>query len=234
MIDYVQSEVAPSALGEICRRIADMSEEARSFVDGRQSLAKSLDVLTGHRLHQDAVLLLAHALTEQEAVWWACRCLRDSGEGDAASQAALQAVERWVTDPCEEHRRAGYQAAEAAGFGTAAGCLAFAIWSECDAAPDALPGQQPKGERTAPMVAKAVLMAAVIDGRGEIIQDAEVILGRLARDIQLGIAVADGSDRWPERPLQPQAGTQPQPDQPPRPPVPPVEKRPTPKMLDWD
>lgn len=223
-------------LSEICHRIADMGEEARSYVDDRQSLARFLDVLIRHRLHRDGVLLLAHALSEQEAVWWACRCMRASGEGDTVRQAALGAVGRWVSDPSEEHRLAGYPAAEAAGFGTPVGCLSFAIWSECGAAPDALPGQKPKGERTAPLVAKAVLMAAVIDDRSEIIQDADVVFGRLTRDIQLGIAVADGTDRWPDPPPRPQPHPEPrtQPAHTPRPIAPPVQKKPPRPMFDWD
>jgi hypothetical protein len=101
----------------------------------------------------DALRVVACALPPREGVWWAWLAARHAvhaaqARADAARQqpadgpaavppplppsaaqhAALAAVERWITHPADEQRRAAWDAAQEAGMDTAAGCVAAAAF----------------------------------------------------------------------------------------------------------
>jgi hypothetical protein len=93
--------------------------------------------------------LVASALPPREGVWWAWVAARHAlltrqaapPPGDAAAaplgtprpptaaeHAALAAVERWIAEPTDEHRRAAWTAGQAAGLETAVGGAAGAAY----------------------------------------------------------------------------------------------------------
>src|SRR6056297_369334 len=78
----------------------------------------------------DAVKLLALALPRRDAVWWACRCCRESLSEDEppANVSALEAAERWAAEPSENHRRSSHAAADASGLEAPGGCAAMAAF----------------------------------------------------------------------------------------------------------
>ena len=205
--ETLEKSMAPyqASTSMTCSRVADMGKEARAIGQDHLAPAHFLNELLDKKLLRDAVLFLAHALPEREALWWACRTIREqAGPGlERHVASAIFAAERWTSDPSEMHRLAAYPTAEAAGFGTPPGCLAFTVWSESDTAPDELPGNPPKGQRTAPLVAKTILLAAVTAEDGELIKDPARMIQRLEKFLRIGVEVANGTDRWPD----PRGGT---------------------------
>jgi hypothetical protein len=97
----------------------------------------------------EALRLAACALPPREGVWWAWVAARHalamrqatpasdpaapggaaaSRPPSAAEQAALDAVERWIVAPTDEHRRAAWGAGQDAGLETAVGGVAAAAF----------------------------------------------------------------------------------------------------------
>ena len=62
----------------------------------------------------DAIKVMSRALPPREAVWWACVCARQmEGFVDNKSElAALEAAEKWVFKPTDEHRQAAFKRAQ--------------------------------------------------------------------------------------------------------------------------
>jgi hypothetical protein len=129
-------------------------------------------------------------MPKREAVWWASKCARIAA-GPPPSLAAADAlgwVERWVTEPTEEHRRAASAAAARAGVGTPAGLTAMAaFWSSGSLAPAGLPEVPPGETFTARGVAGAILLAGVL-------AEPENAPARYQRYLDIGLAIADGVD----------------------------------------
>src|SRR5262249_58763217 len=98
--------------------------EAGALLSAAHSPGEFVALLAEQGHATDAARFAAFALPRRAAVWWACLCVRQALSQDAATPAreALHAAERWVVEPSERHRRAALRAAEAAEFGTAAGC----------------------------------------------------------------------------------------------------------------
>ena len=72
--------------------------------------------LTDAELSPDAIKYLAHTLGAGKCIEWSLACIRSLAPSPAASEheAALQAVERWLADPTDAHRRACKTAGEEA------------------------------------------------------------------------------------------------------------------------
>src|SRR3954447_5173478 len=67
--------------------------------------------LSAQHKFEDAITFSAYLLPRREAVWWACRSVRASLCGIAASRARpISAAEAWVYDPCDENRRTALEA----------------------------------------------------------------------------------------------------------------------------
>lgn len=201
---------------DVCRRFR-LSDAAAALLRDGLSPRQFLDLLVQEKHFPDSVRFLAHALPKREAVWWGYLCAR-SGSGAVAPKklAALEAAQKWVTEPTEEHRRACLPAAEAADFGTPAGCVAVAaFWSGGSLAPPELPVVPPKDELTPGAVANAILLAAVIS-------EPEKALEKYAHFLALGRDVAAGTNVWPET-------TTPPPPTQPAPPTPHDPRRPAPR-----
>lgn len=112
----------------------------------------------------DAVRVVAYALPKREAIWWAWYCARKSAPADPPPpvRTALDATERWIAQPTEEHRRIMMAIAEHADVGTPAGCTALAVFfSGGSIAPPEAPPVPPGDFVTAQLVAGAVTLASV-------------------------------------------------------------------------
>jgi hypothetical protein len=141
---------APSAgldqpAAEVCGRFP-LGDAARSLLQKEQKTRAFLPALVEAKHFIDAVKVLAHALPKREGVWWACQCCRQDPAVVKApqAQAALEAAERWAADPSEDNRRAASATAEAAGFGTPAGCASVAaFWSGGSLGPPTCPSFLP-------------------------------------------------------------------------------------------
>jgi hypothetical protein len=161
-----------------------------SDVDRQQRL----DQLIAAAEFPEAIRFLAHELPKREAVWWACLCVRKAAGADppAPLAEALRAAEAWVADPTEENRRLARPAAEAAGYGTAAGCAAAAaFWSGGSLAPPDLPPVAPGEHLTAHGAASAVMLAAVAS-------EPETAPDKSREFLRLGLEVAEGAHPWPQ------------------------------------
>jgi uncharacterized protein DUF6931 len=172
--------------------VADLGDEARTLLDGAPAPKDFLARLVARALHADAVRFLAHALPRRECVWWAWVCARKAA-GDAPPQAiknALDATERWIVQPSEEHRRQALVFGEAADFGTPAGCAALAAFmtSGSLAPPDA-PVVPPGEFLTAKAVSGSVTLAAVAG-------DPDHAVEKFNDFVNLGIEVAERTKLW--------------------------------------
>jgi hypothetical protein len=174
---------------------AELDEEARKLLTPTIAPRGLVQAMLERDLHADAVRFLAHALPRREAVWWAWVCARRAA-GDAPPpqiRAALDATERWIREPSDEHRRAAMQRAEAADFGTAAGCAALAAFLSGDnLAPPNVEQRVPPGEfMAAKAIAGAIVLAAVA-------QEPEKAPEKFQAFIQQGLDVVNRIKLWPE------------------------------------
>ncbi len=209
MAESKQDSITIATAAEVCRDVL-LGEEAASLLDGQQTPRQFLGLLIERELYTDAARFLARALPKREAVWWACRCARmvssaAPGPGSSPVAEALDAAERWVADPSEENRRASAEAAGRAGVETPAGCAAMAaFWSGGSLAPPDLPEVPPAEFLTARGVAGAVLLAGVIT-------EPHKAPERYQQYLKLGLAVADGRERWNEAGAKPEPAAKPSP-----------------------
>ena len=145
---------------------AELSDAARALLVDGLAPARFLDALVSEKLFLDAIRFLATALPAREAVLWASKSAREvHGEApSAAIEAAIQAAERWASEPDEPNRREAEKAARVAGANTPAGCASLAaFWSGGSLAPESSPGVvPPPSHLTARGVTAAVMLAAVI------------------------------------------------------------------------
>jgi hypothetical protein len=111
---------------------------------------------------RDAVAYCAYLLPRQEAVWWACLCIRHADTARSAEeQAALQAAEIWVQNPSEESRREAMREGTRGNRDCAATWAALAAaWSGGNFFESQDRTAQPPRAATAKSVLGAVLYAA--------------------------------------------------------------------------
>jgi hypothetical protein len=150
--------------------------------------------LMEQEMYADAIRFLAHALPKREAIWWAYVCANQAMDPKPAESAfaALGLARAWVIDPTETHRRAALSVAEAAEFGTPAGCTALAIFfSGGSLAPPQLAEVPPAEHLTANMVANALILSGVFN-------QPEKSPQKYAAFLQTGLDVASGQEVWPE------------------------------------
>ncbi len=143
-----------------------LSDAAKTLLAPTLTPRQFFDLLAAHPpLAEDAIRFLAVALPKREAVGWGLACVRVALPTPSPVAAkALAAVEAWVKEPSEAHRRACAGAAEATGYDTATGCLAnAAFWSGGSLSAPHLPAVPPPENLTATGVTAALLLAAVTD-----------------------------------------------------------------------
>jgi hypothetical protein len=160
----------PQPAGPSARPLAEvielcpLSDEAKPLLREGLTLLPYLHQLMGNKLYPDAIHLVAYAVPVREGISWACGCARSVAgtEPPAEVEAALQATEKWTAEPGEEKRRAALPAAEAAGFGTPAGCVALAAFcSGGSLSPAEFPPVLPPADVAPQTIANAVLLAGV-------------------------------------------------------------------------
>lgn len=166
---------APPAAPKSGRLAADvarpltLSEPATKLLAPDMKPRQFFDALAAApALADDAIRFLAAALPKREAVWWGVLCVKDAiPKPPPEAGKAIAAAESWVKDQSEANRRAAEAAAELAGYGTPAGCLAAAaFWSGGSLAPPHLAAVPPKDELTGTAVAGALLLASIASPAG--------------------------------------------------------------------
>jgi hypothetical protein len=144
--------------------LAEVGDEAAALVRPELHPRDYVALLLEKKLYPDAVRFLAHALPKREAVWWGWVCARRAAGDNPPPKikACLEATEKWIAQPTEEHRRAAMAAAETAELGTAAGCAGLgAFFSGGSLAPPDAPAVPPGEYLTAKAISGAVIFAAV-------------------------------------------------------------------------
>lgn len=125
-----------------------------------------LEALSESEQWTEAIKFLTQALPKPEAISWASHCVRNGSVVDLApaALAALEATEQWLANPTDDRRRAAHAAAEAAGLGTPAGCVALSVFfSGGSLGPKTLEHPiPPADDLTGKALAGALLLAAVI------------------------------------------------------------------------
>ena len=177
---------------ELCA-VSDLGDDARAMLAGNVPAPRAyLALLLERELHADAIRFIAHALPRREAVWWAWVCARKvaGAEPPPAIKAALDATERWIVQPTEEHRRQALHFGEAADFGTPAGCAALAAFMSAGSlAPPNAPPVPPDEFMTAKAVAGSVTLAAVT-------VEPERAAEKFVEFAKVGLEVADRTKLW--------------------------------------
>ena len=144
--------------------VAELGEEAMALLRPDLHPLDFVALLMEKALFPDAVRFIAHALPKREAVWWGWVCARRAA-GDNPHpkiKASLDATEKWIAQPTEEHRRSAMAAAQKAEVGTAAGCAGLAaFFSGGSLAPPEAPVVPPGEFLAAKAVSGAVIFAAV-------------------------------------------------------------------------
>ncbi|AMV28387.1 hypothetical protein VT84_28545 [Gemmata sp. SH-PL17] len=150
---------------DIAKTLA-LSEPAKALINPAHTPRQFFDVLAAQpELAEDAIRFLAAALPKRESVWWALGCVRAAFPKPVPEVTrAIATADAWVKEPTEANRRACGDAASAANYGTAPGCLAAsAFWSGGSLAPPHLAVVPPRDDLTATAVAAAILLAATVD-----------------------------------------------------------------------
>ena len=151
--------------------------------------------LVEQKLFVDAVRFVAFALPRREAVWWAWVCARKAAgaEPPPKIKASLDATEKWIVQPTDEHRRSAMTAAETAGFGTPAGCAGLAAFMSAGSiAPTNVQTVPPPELMTGTAVAGSVTLSGVIT-------EPEKAEEKYAEYIRIGLEVADRTKLWPSK-----------------------------------
>ena len=148
---------------DICA-VSDLGDDARALLLEQHTPKQFFHLLLDKGHFHDAVRFLAHSLPKREAVWWAWVCARRAAGPEPAPKikASLDATEKWIAQPNDEHRRAAMKAAEAAEFKTPAGCAGLAaFFSGGSLAPPEAPPVPPGEHLAGKAVSGAVIFAAV-------------------------------------------------------------------------
>ncbi len=186
-------------LGDVCQA-AELSDEALALLadgtDGRGYVER----LAAQGNYVDAIRVLAHALPQRPAVWWAWYCARHAhGESPPAPvEAALEATKRWIAEPVDKYRREAMRWAREVEFRTPAGCAGLAAFFCGDSIgpPDRDP-VPPEEYTAAKVISGCISLAAVF-------REPEKAVDRFQEFLKQGLEVAEKTRLWvpTERPPQ--------------------------------
>ena len=113
---------------------ATLPDDLAPVVAAADTPGALVDALLGQARSIEAVRCVASALPPREGVWWAwsnAKLTAQALHGAALPpllKMCLDAVERWVSAPTDEHRRSAWSAGDALGTSTAAGAAAAAVF----------------------------------------------------------------------------------------------------------
>jgi hypothetical protein len=123
-----------------------------------------------------AIRLIAAVLPTRESIWWAWVSARyatqmDGGKAPSAKEhVTLSAVEQWIVRPDDAARRGAWDAGEKSGLDTPIGLVSMAVFlSGTTIAPASVPPVPPPPGVAMPIVAGAILLAAVSNTKPELI-----------------------------------------------------------------
>ncbi len=211
------------------KTLADLADVAQLGDEGKQLLKPAhtphqyLAVLTDAGQHADAIRLVAHALPRREGVWWAWATAKKASGATAAPpiKAALDATERWISQPTEENRRTAMARAEAVGFDTPAGCAALAAFlsGPTVAPPHIEQAVPPPDYAAAQAITGAILISAVAT-------EPDKATDKMLAALTQGLEVIAKIKLWP--------GSEPAKLAAPAPPAPPPPAPPPPKPKTWE
>jgi hypothetical protein len=144
---------------------ARVPDDAKPLVANAADGAALVQTLTSNAMQAEAMRVIAAALPPREGVWWAWVSARHASQAGAtatpAVTAALAAVERWISNPDDDSRRAAWAAGERAGLETAAGCTAAAVFfTSGSVAPADVAAVPPPAGVDRMLVGNAVALAA--------------------------------------------------------------------------
>ena len=134
----------------------------------------------------EVVRLMTALLPPREGAWWGWVSVRHAAQGGAppataAMHAVMAAVERWIGQPDDEHRRAVWDAANAAGLDSAIGMVGAAVFlSIGSVAPAGVSAVPPPPGAAPALLAGAILLAAAAvqpPERGAALQGAFITQG---------------------------------------------------------
>lgn len=163
-----------------------LSDAAIELLKPTHSVRDYLTQLVEASLTLDVLRVLSRALPKPLAVWWGYLCLQRGvlPPRTVPVEQALEAVDAWARSRGDTQRRFCGNAAEAAGWDTAAGCLAGAAWlSGGSLSPAGLPVVEPRDDLTAQTLMGALQLAAADPKRQPTL---------LQQFQQIGLAVANG------------------------------------------
>lgn len=93
---------------------AELQEPAAGLAEEGLRPEPFVERLREEGLYSEAIAVMARALPTREAIGWACLCDRSTTPEDDDPRHAelLGAVEQWVREPTDEHRRAALELAQ--------------------------------------------------------------------------------------------------------------------------
>jgi len=181
------------SLEELCKNF-EWSRPVNDFLTPRATFQTLLQSLSNHGYWFDAVTLLAHALPQREAVWWAARVCDDylivveMDEAQREIERAVLALARdWVREPEDEMRLAVHALAVQLANRLPSHWTGMSVfWATGNITPDTGVSTPPPPYLYARGVSAAIDLAAslAIQGREEL----------YARAVGRGLDVASGGD----------------------------------------
>lgn len=181
-------KIVEAALARDVAARCELDDAVLPLINADTTTREFVEKLVQQSRFSDGINFLAAALPKREAVWWGCQ---SCGGSDPSSlppddQQAIEAAKAWVIDPSEDNRRAAESAANAGELLTAPSCVAMAAFlSGGSIGPPGVAEIPPAEHLTAHTIACALSFAAAT-GSDDAAKQA----------LELGIAVADGKERW--------------------------------------
>ncbi|WP_309669669.1 hypothetical protein [Gemmatimonas sp.] len=151
-------------------------EPALAMLNPQHTLEQLYATWMGAEQVISAIRLIAAILPTRESIWWAWVSARYATqmEGGTApssnAHAALAAVEQWIVRPDDAARRAAFEAGEKSGLDSPIGLVATAVFlSGTTIAPPSVPAVPPPPGVAMPLIAGAILLAAVSNSKSDLI-----------------------------------------------------------------
>lgn len=149
----------PTVLG-----LSGMADEIAASAIRAETVEQVLSALVASGKTAEAARLLAYALPQREAVWWACMCARHTAPATLpeATQAARSLTENWVRHPNDTTGHQAMDAARQAGLQSPEAWAALAaFWSGVSLTPPGAPPVPPAAHLAGTAIASAVALAAI-------------------------------------------------------------------------
>jgi hypothetical protein len=175
---------------------AALAEELAPLVAAAAEPGALVDALLAAGRPIEAARCVAGALPPREGIWWAWVSAKHTAQALHGAglppllKLCLEAVEKWITAPTDEHRRAAWSAGDALGLSTAAGATAGAVFlSGGSVAAAGGPEAPPPPGVCGTMVSTAVILAVTTAPPASIAE-------RWAATVQQGRAIIDQLGGW--------------------------------------